>query len=206
MARLCYFIYVISSLFHLIKSNKKGLYMISSTHYYILSTSISNSLNVSLSLSLCITPCKVKTCNVLRLALHSLGSGLWGDDVCVSPAHNHALSTFLYVLRGLLRSSLSVAMVTVPTHLIRVRAQNIYVSVLVRVDADQYIIQLNHLQERWFIFFYCGNSKVVPILSTPNPQTKYLNSSEKCKTVISWSSLRSPWKHSGPLSNEKKNV
>ncbi|KAF4083541.1 hypothetical protein AMELA_G00143090 [Ameiurus melas] len=62
---------------------------------------------------------QVKTCNVLRLALPSLGSGLWGDDVCVSPSHNHALSAFLYALRGLLRSSLSVAMVTVPAHLIR---------------------------------------------------------------------------------------
>ncbi|KAG7327790.1 hypothetical protein KOW79_009396 [Hemibagrus wyckioides] len=62
---------------------------------------------------------QVKPCNVLRLALHSLGSALWGDDVCVSPAHNHALLAFLYALRALLRSSLSVAMVTVPTHLIR---------------------------------------------------------------------------------------
>ncbi|MCI4383807.1 hypothetical protein PGIGA_G00030890 [Pangasianodon gigas] len=62
---------------------------------------------------------QVKTCNVLRLALHSLGSALWGDNVCVSPAHNHAMLTFLYALRALLRSSLSVAMVTVPTHLIR---------------------------------------------------------------------------------------
>ncbi|XP_060733332.1 elongator complex protein 4 [Tachysurus vachellii] len=62
---------------------------------------------------------QVKPCNVLRLALHSLGSALWGDDVCVSPANNHALLSFLYALRALLRSSLSVATVTVPTHLVR---------------------------------------------------------------------------------------
>ncbi|XP_060797817.1 elongator complex protein 4 [Neoarius graeffei] len=74
---------------------------------------------------------QVKTCNVLRLALHSLGSALWGDDVCVNPAHSHVLLTFLYALRALLRSSLSVAMVTVPTHLIRnklIRARMIRLS------------------------------------------------------------------------------
>uniref|UniRef100_A0A671LAL2 Elongator complex protein 4 n=1 Tax=Sinocyclocheilus anshuiensis TaxID=1608454 RepID=A0A671LAL2_9TELE len=62
--------------------------------------------------------------NVLRLGLHSLGSVLWGDDVCCkdNPAHCHALTTFLYILRGLLRTSLSVAMVTVPSHLIQNRA------------------------------------------------------------------------------------
>ncbi|KAL7854364.1 hypothetical protein SRHO_G00165540 [Serrasalmus rhombeus] len=62
-----------------------------------------------------------KVRNVLRLGLHSLGSALWGDDVCLSesPAHSHALTTFLYALRALLRSSLSVAVVTVPAHLIQ---------------------------------------------------------------------------------------
>ncbi|XP_073693456.1 elongator complex protein 4 [Garra rufa] len=65
-----------------------------------------------------------KVRNVLRLGLHSLGSVLWGDDVCCkdNPAHCHALTTFLYALRGLLRTSLSVAMVTVPSHLIQNRA------------------------------------------------------------------------------------
>ncbi|XP_035387927.1 elongator complex protein 4 [Electrophorus electricus] len=61
--------------------------------------------------------------NVLRVCLHSLGSALWGDDLCCSesPTHYHALTTFLYALRALLRSSLSVAMVTVPSHLIQKR-------------------------------------------------------------------------------------
>ncbi|KAK2913425.1 hypothetical protein Q8A67_001824 [Cirrhinus molitorella] len=65
-----------------------------------------------------------KVRNVLRLGLHSLGSVLWGDDVCCkdNPAHCHALTTFLYALRGLLRTSLSVAMVTIPSHLIQNRA------------------------------------------------------------------------------------
>ncbi|XP_066503267.1 elongator complex protein 4 [Hoplias malabaricus] len=64
-----------------------------------------------------------KVRNVLRLGLHSLGSTLWGDDICVSesPAHSHALTSFLYSLRALLRSSLSVAVVTVPAHLIQSR-------------------------------------------------------------------------------------
>ncbi|XP_062405745.1 elongator complex protein 4 [Sardina pilchardus] len=61
--------------------------------------------------------------NVLRLGLHSLGSVLWGDDLCCreSPTRSHSLTTFLYALRALLRSSLSVAMVTVPSHLIQSR-------------------------------------------------------------------------------------
>lgn len=69
----------------------------------------------------CVLQSKVR--NVLRLGLHSLGSVLWGDDLCCqeSPAHSHSLTTFLYALRALLRSSLSVAMVTVPSHLIQVR-------------------------------------------------------------------------------------
>ncbi|XP_065150517.1 elongator complex protein 4 [Paramisgurnus dabryanus] len=65
-----------------------------------------------------------KVRNVLRLGLHSLGSSLWDDDLCCTdnPAHCHALTTFLYALRALLRTSLSVAMVTVPSHLIQNRA------------------------------------------------------------------------------------
>ncbi|KAI7814363.1 elongator complex protein 4 [Triplophysa rosa] len=62
-----------------------------------------------------------KVRNVLRLGLHSLGSPLWGDDLCCTdnPAHCHSLTTFLYALRGLLRTSLSVAVVTVPSHLMQ---------------------------------------------------------------------------------------
>ncbi|XP_029985574.1 elongator complex protein 4 [Sphaeramia orbicularis] len=65
-----------------------------------------------------------KSRNILRIGLHSLGSTLWGDDLCChdNPRHGHALTTFLYGLRALLRSSLSVAVVTVPSHLIQNRA------------------------------------------------------------------------------------
>ncbi|CAG5854611.1 unnamed protein product [Menidia menidia] len=65
-----------------------------------------------------------KSRNILRVGLHSLGSALWGDDLCChdNPKHRHALTTFLYGLRALLRSSLSVAVVTVPSHLIQDRA------------------------------------------------------------------------------------
>uniref|UniRef100_A0A3B3TXH2 Elongator complex protein 4 n=1 Tax=Poecilia latipinna TaxID=48699 RepID=A0A3B3TXH2_9TELE len=65
-----------------------------------------------------------KSRNILRVGLHSLGSALWGDDLCChdKPRHSHALTTFLYGLRALLRSSLSVAVVTLPSHLIQDRA------------------------------------------------------------------------------------
>lgn len=61
--------------------------------------------------------------NILRVGLHSLGSALWNDDLSChdDPTHSHALTTFLYGLRALLRSSLSVAVVTVPSHLIQVK-------------------------------------------------------------------------------------
>ncbi|XP_028258180.1 elongator complex protein 4 isoform X2 [Parambassis ranga] len=64
-----------------------------------------------------------KSRNILRVGLHSLGSALWGDDLSCqdNPTHRHALATFLYGLRALLRSSLSVAVVTIPSHLIQDR-------------------------------------------------------------------------------------
>uniref|UniRef100_A0A8C8FQZ6 Elongator complex protein 4 n=1 Tax=Oncorhynchus tshawytscha TaxID=74940 RepID=A0A8C8FQZ6_ONCTS len=67
---------------------------------------------------------QTKSRNILRIGLHSLGSALWGDDLCCreNPSHGHALTTFLYGLRAMLRSSLSVAVVTVPSHLIQNRA------------------------------------------------------------------------------------
>ncbi|KAJ0056171.1 hypothetical protein NL108_003460, partial [Boleophthalmus pectinirostris] len=65
-----------------------------------------------------------KSRNILRIGLQSLGSSLWGDDLCCcdNPKHTHALTTFLYGLRALLRSSLAVAVVTMPSHLIQNRA------------------------------------------------------------------------------------
>uniref|UniRef100_A0A8C6LFL2 Elongator complex protein 4 n=1 Tax=Nothobranchius furzeri TaxID=105023 RepID=A0A8C6LFL2_NOTFU len=65
-----------------------------------------------------------KSRNILRVGLHSLGSALWGDDLSChdNPKHRHALTTFLYGLRALMRSSLSVAVVTLPSHLIQDRA------------------------------------------------------------------------------------
>ncbi|NXT07668.1 ELP4 protein, partial [Prunella fulvescens] len=59
--------------------------------------------------------------NVLRIGIQSLGSILWGDDVCCSdpPEDPQSLTKFLYVLRGLLRKSLSACIITVPAHLIQ---------------------------------------------------------------------------------------
>ena len=85
-----------------------------------LSVFLSVSLSVFFSLSLSLT--QTKSRNILRIGLHSLGSALWDDDLCCreNPSHGHALTTFLYGLRAMLRSSLSVAVVTVPSHLIQV--------------------------------------------------------------------------------------
>ncbi|XP_018618653.1 elongator complex protein 4 isoform X1 [Scleropages formosus] len=65
-----------------------------------------------------------KSRNILRIGLHSLGSPLWGDDICCkeSPSDAVSLTSFLYGFRALLRSSLCVGMVTVPSHLIQNRA------------------------------------------------------------------------------------
>ncbi|XP_054490763.2 elongator complex protein 4 isoform X2 [Agelaius phoeniceus] len=62
--------------------------------------------------------------NVLRIGIQSLGSILWGDDVCCSdaPEDPQSLTKFLYVLRGLLRKSLSACIITVPAHLIQNKA------------------------------------------------------------------------------------
>ncbi|XP_050003110.1 elongator complex protein 4 isoform X1 [Alexandromys fortis] len=59
--------------------------------------------------------------NILRIGIQNLGSPLWGDDICCTEDcdNNHSLTKFLYVLRGLLRTSLSVCIITVPTHLIQ---------------------------------------------------------------------------------------
>ncbi|XP_074855085.1 elongator complex protein 4 isoform X2 [Carettochelys insculpta] len=59
--------------------------------------------------------------NILRIGIQSLGSVLWGDDVCCTdnPDDIHSLTKFLYVLRGLLRTSLSACIITVPAHLIQ---------------------------------------------------------------------------------------
>ncbi|XP_053418839.1 elongator complex protein 4 isoform X2 [Nycticebus coucang] len=62
--------------------------------------------------------------NILRIGIQSLGSPLWGDDIfCTENCDNsHSLTKFLYVLRGLLRTSLSVCIITMPTHLIQNKA------------------------------------------------------------------------------------
>ncbi|XP_050690332.1 elongator complex protein 4-like isoform X2 [Eriocheir sinensis] len=61
---------------------------------------------------------KAKT-NVMRVAVHSLASPLWGWEFSHHERENkwHQLTTFFYMLRALMRSSFSVCLVTVPTHL-----------------------------------------------------------------------------------------
>ncbi|KAG8510815.1 Elongator complex protein 4, partial [Galemys pyrenaicus] len=64
---------------------------------------------------------KKKQKNILRIGVQSLGSPLWGDDICCTENcdSSHSLMKFLYVLRGLLRTSLSACIITMPTHLIQ---------------------------------------------------------------------------------------
>nr|CAD7197281.1 unnamed protein product [Timema douglasi] len=54
--------------------------------------------------------------NILRVAVHSLGSPLWRAN-----QQRSDLTLFLYCLRSLLRSSLAVCVVTVPSHLFQAR-------------------------------------------------------------------------------------
>ncbi|XP_053139032.1 elongator complex protein 4 isoform X2 [Hemicordylus capensis] len=62
--------------------------------------------------------------NVLRIGIQNLGSVLWGDDICCTedPQNIHSLTKFLYALRGLLRTSLSACIITIPAHLIQNKA------------------------------------------------------------------------------------
>ncbi|XP_027943552.1 elongator complex protein 4 [Eumetopias jubatus] len=62
--------------------------------------------------------------NILRIGIQNLGSPLWGDDICCTENcdNSHSLTKFLYVLRGLLRTSLSACIITMPAHLIQNRA------------------------------------------------------------------------------------
>ncbi|XP_030056526.1 elongator complex protein 4 isoform X2 [Microcaecilia unicolor] len=62
--------------------------------------------------------------NILRIVLQSLGSVLWGDDICCSdhPQYIHSLTRFLHALRGLLRMSLSACVISLPAHLIQNKA------------------------------------------------------------------------------------
>ncbi|XP_077178071.1 elongator complex protein 4 [Paroedura picta] len=62
--------------------------------------------------------------NILRIGIQSLGSVLWGDDICCNenPQNIHSLTRFLYALRGLLRTSLSACIITIPSHLIQNKA------------------------------------------------------------------------------------
>ncbi|XP_045124335.1 elongator complex protein 4-like [Portunus trituberculatus] len=65
------------------------------------------------------TACNKAKTNVMRLAVHGLASPLWGWEFSrLEKDHQwHRLTTFLYGLRALVRSSFSVCMVTVPSHL-----------------------------------------------------------------------------------------
>ncbi|XP_004446935.1 elongator complex protein 4 [Dasypus novemcinctus] len=62
--------------------------------------------------------------NILRIGIQNLGSPLWGDDICCTEKcdNSHDLTKFLYILRGLLRTSLSVCIITMPSHLIQNKA------------------------------------------------------------------------------------
>ncbi|XP_069758928.1 elongator complex protein 4 isoform X3 [Narcine bancroftii] len=62
---------------------------------------------------------QTKQRSILRIGIHSFGSVLWGDDVGLNenPESVCSLTKFLYALRGLLRTSLSACIMTVPAYL-----------------------------------------------------------------------------------------
>ncbi|XP_055455325.1 elongator complex protein 4 isoform X1 [Psammomys obesus] len=62
--------------------------------------------------------------NILRIGIQNLGSPLWGDNICCTENcdNSHGVTKFLYVLRGLLRSSLSACIITMPAHLVQNKA------------------------------------------------------------------------------------
>lgn len=65
------------------------------------------------------TACNKAKTNVMRVAVHSLASPLWGWEFSRHEKDHqwHQLTTFFYALRALVRSSFSVCLVTVPSHL-----------------------------------------------------------------------------------------
>ena len=54
--------------------------------------------------------------SILRLAAQSLGASHWGD---LHQTADRNLATFLYCLRGILRSCFGIAFLTVPSHVLR---------------------------------------------------------------------------------------
>ncbi|KAL3841951.1 hypothetical protein ACJMK2_020028 [Sinanodonta woodiana] len=57
--------------------------------------------------------------NILRIAIHSLGSPLWGENGGLNQNGNYdpSLPRFLLALRVLMRSAFAVCVITMPTHL-----------------------------------------------------------------------------------------
>ncbi|XP_050410770.1 elongator complex protein 4 [Patella vulgata] len=67
-----------------------------------------------------LTKDKVDKRNILKIAIHSLGSPMWGENSGLKldgTGHDPSLPRFLLGLRALLRSSFAVCLLTVPTHL-----------------------------------------------------------------------------------------
>ncbi|XP_072047383.1 elongator complex protein 4-like [Amphiura filiformis] len=62
------------------------------------------------------TQTQAKERTVLRIAIHSLGSALWGDEPLSDRQTGTSLCQFLHALRALLRNSLAVCVITIPTH------------------------------------------------------------------------------------------
>ncbi|XP_071974683.1 elongator complex protein 4 isoform X5 [Engystomops pustulosus] len=81
--------------------------------------------------------------NILRIGIQSMGSVLWGDDICTheQPQNLHTLTRFLYALRGLLRSSLSVCVITIPAHLFQRGKNEIVVPCLYTVCRKSHLFR-----------------------------------------------------------------
>lgn len=81
--------------------------------------------------------------NILRIAIHSLGSPLWGENGGITPTddYNPALLRFLLGLRALMRSAYAACVITIPTHLF---CDEVYIHKLERfcdtvVEVDSFV-------------------------------------------------------------------
>lgn len=67
-----------------------------------------------------------KSKNILRISIQSLGSPIWlaadCDEETANSDYGQDLIKFLYTLRVILRDTLAVAFITIPSHLFDVRS------------------------------------------------------------------------------------
>ncbi len=122
-------------------------------------------------ISLLLCSCSVYMFRILCVVgVHSLGSGLWGDEGGLHPDTGRpdpSLCRFLYALRALLRTAFCTCVITMPTHLFQVSTCAPRPAKLIL-----YIASVESMPGRWECSFgcqpfspmvgKCGNQKFGP--------------------------------------------